>query len=61
MKKTTLITGIVSLVIAILLFAFGINDYGYELGATTVRFFPSAFFALVGAVQLLRAFVPKRS
>jgi hypothetical protein len=61
MNKTNLITGIISLIIAIALFAFGINAYGYELGSTTVRLYPSAFFGLVAAVQVFRAFIPKRS
>ena len=61
MNKTNLITGIASLVIAVVLFALGINAYGYELGNTTVRLYPSAFFALVAAVQIFRALVPKRS
>jgi hypothetical protein len=61
MNKTNLVTGIISLVIAVVLFAFGINAYGYELGNTTVRLYPSAFFALAAAIQILRAFVPKRS
>jgi hypothetical protein len=61
MNKTNLITGIISLAIAIVLFTFGFNAYGYELGSTTVRLYPSAFFGLVAVVQVLRAFVPKRS
>jgi hypothetical protein len=61
MKKTNLVTGIISLVIAVILLVFGINAYGYEIGNTTVRLYPSAFFGLVAAVQLIRAFVPKRS
>jgi hypothetical protein len=61
MNKTNLVTGIISLVIAIVLFALGINAYGYEIGTTTVHLYPSAFFLLVAAVQILRAFVPKRS
>lgn len=61
MNKTNLVTGIISLVIAIVLFAFSVNAYGYEIGGITVHLYPSAFFLLVAAVQILRAFVPKRS
>ena len=61
MNKNHLATGIISLVIAIVLFAFGANAYGYEVGNTTVRLYPSAFFILLAAVQILRAFLPKRS
>jgi hypothetical protein len=61
MNKINLITGIISLVIAIVLFVFGANAYGYEIGRMTVHLYPSAFFLLVAAVQILRAFVPKRS
>lgn len=60
MNKINLVTGIVSLVIAVVLFAFGINAYGYEFGSTTVRLYPSAFFLLVAVVQIFRALVPKR-
>lgn len=61
MNKTNLVTGIISLVIAIVLFLLGANAYGYEVGNRTINLYPSAFFALVAAVQIFRAFVPKRS
>jgi hypothetical protein len=61
MNKTNLATGIISLVIAIVLFAFGANTYGYEIGNMTVHLYPSAFFTLIAAVQIFRAFVYKRS
>lgn len=61
MNKTNLVTGIISLVIAIVLFVLGANTYGYEIGGMTINLYPSAFFTLVAAVQIFRAFVPKRS
>ena len=61
MKKRNLTLGILSLAAAIILFALGFNAYGFELGNTTVRLYPSAFFALLAAVLLFRALVPKRS
>ncbi len=61
MNKANLVTGIISLVIAIALFVFGVNAYGVEMGTTTINLYPSAFFALIGVVQVFRAFVYKRS
>ncbi len=61
MNKTNLVTGIISLAIAILLFVFGVNAYGYEIRGMTVHLYPSAFFTLVAAVQIFRAFIYKRS
>ena len=61
MNKTNLVTGIISFIIAILLYVFGANAYGVEMGNTTINLYPSAFFALIGVVQVFRAFVYKRS
>lgn len=61
MKKANLVLGIISLAVAIVLFFLGINTYGFEMGNTTVRLYPSAFFALLAAVLVFRYLVPKRS
>ncbi len=61
MNKTNFVTGIICLVIAAVLFALGANAYGYTLGKVTIHLYPSAFFLLAAGIQILRAFVPKRS
>lgn len=61
MKKAVLVIGIISLAVAIVLFVMGFNAYGFEMGNTTVRLYPSAFFALLAAVLVFRALVQKGS
>ena len=54
-KKTTLILGAISLVLAALLALLDINEIIGSAGRSSVTIYPAAFFALLGIVLAIRS------
>ncbi len=54
MKRTRLMVALTSLPAAAGLFLANATAYSYSVGDTRVVVYPALFFALVGAVQLVR-------
>ena len=55
MQKTQLITGFLSLILAVISYALGYTNFIYEVGNGQALLYPAAFFALLGMVLLYRA------
>ena len=55
MQKTLLIAGFSSLVLAVILYAFGYTNFIYEVGNGQALIYPAAFFGLLGLVFMFWA------
>ena len=60
MKNTTILAGVISLVVAGLLFLFDITAYTWQIASSTVKVYPAAFFALLGVVLFFYALTQYR-
>jgi len=54
MKKGLLISGAVSLVLAVVIFLLDLTKFKFFVGATNVKIYPAAFFGLLGLILIFR-------
>ena len=54
MKKGLVISGAVSLVLAVIIFLMDLTKFEFLVGATNVKIYPAAFFGLLGLVLVFR-------
>lgn len=60
MKNITILAGVISLVVAGLLYLFDITAYTWQIASGTVKVYPAAFFALLGPVLFFCALTQYR-
>ena len=54
MKKGLVISGAVSLTLAVVIFLMDLTKFEFLAGATNVKIYPAAFFGLLGLVLVVR-------
>lgn len=54
MKKGLVISGAVSLALAVVIFLMDLTKFEFLAGATNVKIYPAAFFGLLGLVLVVR-------
>ena len=54
MKKGFIISGVVSLVLAAVIFLVDLSKFEFMVGPVNVKIFPAAFFGLLGLVLIFR-------
>ncbi len=61
MNKTPLILGIISLVVALVLYLLNLNVYEDVVSGVKVSIYATWFFVLLGGLLILRSFLSRRS
>jgi len=61
MNKTPLILGIISLVVALVLYLLNLNVYEDVISGVKVSIYATWFFVLLGGLLILRFFLSRRS
>lgn len=61
MKKTRISLIVLSFGLALSLSLLGLSKLAYSVGELQVKIYPAAFFALLGAWLLIRAFTKKQT
>jgi len=61
MNKTSLVLGISSLVVALVLYLLDLNAYEGMVGGVNVNIYATWFFVLLGGLLIVRSFFNRRS
>jgi len=61
MKKTRISLIVLSFGLALSLYLLDLSKFAYSVGELNVKIYPAAFFALLGAWLLIRAFTKKQT